>query len=376
MVSYKLREFKTIINKLKYIDSWWYIRYTINPYQNCEHRCVYCDARSERYHLTEDFEQVIIVKQNVKEQLDLRLRRARTFLPDITAMGGVNDAYQPAEAKYKNTRQILEVLLKHRYPVSISTKSTLILRDLDLFQKIADKTWCELSFTITTLDEEISNFLEPRAASPEARFAALEQIKQDHPVIHTGVNFMPIIPFLTDSEENLEAIVRNAHERQVDRISFAGLTLRDRQAAYFLQKLKEKYPHFIEKIHQLYKGNYVPVDKEYLFRISKKMVHLCRKYSMSYRVKRWIPSDFRRVNYLVAQDLADEAYNIQITKGRGYQHKLWAANHINNLKESIVDLALKGELERIPNVRGKLKEEIERLIKKYNKGKILKDYFS
>ncbi len=374
MVKYEIKEFKTIINKMKYIDTWWYVRYTINGYRGCEHSCCYCDARSERYQLDGDFGNTIVVKKNVKEQLDKRLTRARTFLPDIVAMGGVNDCYQPAERKFKNTRQILEVLLKHKYPVSISTKSILMLRDLDLFNKIAEDTWCALAFTITSVDEEISSFLEPRAASSEERFMALERIKEEYPAIQTGVNLLPIVPFLEDSEENLEGIVRSAREVKVDNITFGGLTLRD-QASFFFQKIGEKYPDLVGKFHKLYQGGYVPKDKEYLLKINQKMVQLCNKYSVPYRIRRrFIPSDFRRVNYLVAQELADEAYERQL-QGKYYNNHLWACNHIHNLTESIAAIARREELETIKNVKGKIRDEVERLIKKYDKEKTLESYF-
>lgn len=376
MIKYNIKEFNTIINKMKYIDSWWYIRYTINPYQNCEHRCIYCDARSERYYLAGDFDQTIIVKKNVKEQLDRRLSKARTFMPDVTGLGGVNDAYMPqAEREFKNTRHILEVLLKHKYPVSISTKSILVLRDLDMYRKIAEATWCAIAFTITSTDEKVSSFLEPRAASSEERFLALERIKQEVPTIQTGVNFMPIVPFLEDTDENMEAIVQRAHEMKVDQITFAGMTLRDKQASYFFSKLKERYPDLVEKFQTLYQGNYVPKDKAYVATVSQKMVQLCKKYSVNYRIKRrWIPSDYRQVNYLVAQELADHAYELQL-QGKYYNHYLWAANHINNLTQSITDLAQNGQLETIQNVKGKVKEEVKRLIKKHNKSKTLESYF-
>ncbi|NVM27492.1 MAG: radical SAM protein [Candidatus Helarchaeota archaeon] len=375
MVKYVFKEFKTIINKMKYIDTWWYVRYTINGYRGCEHHCIYCDARSERYYLSKDFDQTIIVKKNVKEQLDRRLTRARTFLPDVTALGGVNDGYMlHTEKKFKNTRQILEVLLKHKYPVSISTKSILMLRDLDLFSKIAEETWCALAFTITSVDEEVSTFLEPRAASSEERFLALERIKQEYPAIQTGVNLLPIVPFLEDSDENLEAIVRSAHEVKVDNLTFGGLTLRD-QASYFFQKLGTKYPDLVEKFHKLYQGGYVPKDKAYMLEINQKMVQLCKKYSVPYRIKRrYIPSDFRRVNYLVAQELADQAYERQI-QGKYYNNHLWACNHIHNLTESITTIAARDELETIKNVKGKIKAEVEQLIKKYDKSKTLESYF-
>ncbi|TFG05798.1 MAG: radical SAM protein [Promethearchaeota archaeon] len=374
MMNYVIKDFKTIINKMKYIDLWWYIRYTCNPYQNCEHQCIYCDARSERYHISEEFDQTIIVKNNVKEQLDRRLSKARTFLPDVVALGGVNDSYMPAEETYKNTKQVLEVLLKHQYPVSISTKSTLVLRDLELLNRIAEEAWCAIAFTITSADEEVSSFLEPRAASSEQRFLALEKIKQEYPKIQTAINLMPIVPFLEDTEENLEAILRTAHEVRVDNITFAGLTLRD-QAAYFYQRIKQKYPALVEKFQALYQGQYIPQDKRYLLDLNEKVVRLCKKYSVPYRIKRrFIPSDFRRVNYLVAQHLADEAYERQLA-GKYHQGYLWACNHIHNLSESLVTIAERGALETVQNVKGKIKEDVERLIKKYNKRKTLESYF-
>lgn len=374
MVKYVLKEFKTIINKLKYIDTWFWSRYTVNGYQGCKHACVYCDARSERYHLAEDFDQTIIVKKNVKDQLDRRLSKARTLIPDVTALGGVNDAYQNCEKEYKNTRQILEVLLKYKYPVSLSTKSTLILRDLDLLSRIAEDTWCCLAFTITSMENKVNLFLEPRASPSEDRFRALEKIKQEYPAIQTGVNFMPIVPFLADSDENLEDMIRTAHEVKADFILFAGLTLRDKQGAYFLSKLRESYPELVEKYQALYQDNYIPREKDYLLEISRKVLHFCNKYTMKYRVKRWIPADFRRVNYLVAQDLADQAYELQL-QGKRYKSRLWTAHYINNLQKSVSTLAKQQQLQLIQNVKGAFEKELEQLIMKYDKAKTLESYF-
>lgn len=231
-----------------------------------------------------------------------------------------------------------------------------------------------LAFTITSVDEKVSSFLEPRAASSEERFLALERIKREHPEIQTGVNLLPIVPFLEDSDENLEAIVRSAHEVRADSITFGGLTLRD-QAPYFLQKIKERYPELVSKFHQLYQGGYVPKDKEYMLKINEKVVQLCNEYSVPYRIKRrFIPSDFRKVNYLVAQELADQAYERQI-QGKYYNNYLWACNHIHNLTESIVAIARREELEMINNVKGRIKEEVECLIKKFDREKTLENYF-
>ncbi len=147
MVNYQEKEYKSILNKHKFIDSWFWNRYGINPYNGCQFGCVYCDSRSEKYHLPTDFENDIIIKKDVSSMLDKRLTNARALLPDVVAFSGACDPYQPAEAKFKNTRQCLEVLEKHKYPVHIITKSKLVLRDLDLLEKIGSNpsvTGCEV----------------------------------------------------------------------------------------------------------------------------------------------------------------------------------------------------------------------------------------
>jgi hypothetical protein len=188
---------------------------------------------------------------------------------------------------------------------------------------------------------------------------------------------MPIVPFLADSEENLEAMIRSIHEVKADFVLFAGLTMRDKQGEYYLTKVKESYPELVEKYQDLYQDNYVPINAEYMNEINRKVLELCRKYSVKYRIKRWIPTDFRRVNYLIAQDLADYSYELQVQgkPKRAYNKWLWAAHYINNLQESITTLAQKNQLETIQNVKGEVKQEVEQLIKKYDKSKTLESYF-
>ena len=120
MVKYTYKEFKTVLNKIKFPDSWFWTRYTINPYSGCAHACIYCDARSQRYYLNHDFENEVIIKTNTEKKLELRIKRARTLLPDVVGPGGVNDAYQPIEEKVENTKKILKIFAKYKYPLNIS----------------------------------------------------------------------------------------------------------------------------------------------------------------------------------------------------------------------------------------------------------------
>ena len=365
MIKYVPKEFKTILNKYKFIDSWFWCRYSINPYNGCEFACTYCDSRSHKYHLQPEFDQLIYVKSNVSTMLDNRLRRARTLLPDVVAIGGTCDAYQPAEAEHKNTRQCLEVLLKYHYPVIISTKSTLILRDLDILSRIAKDSWCSIGVTVTTLDRKLAGFLEPKAPFPGKRLSVVKEIKESCPEIQAGVNFIPIVPFLSDDERNMEEVVLATKATGADFILFGGgMTLRDNQALWFMQRLSEEFPHLVERYEQLYQAIYLPEEgyvgkyepgRSYSRRINKKMLELCQKYELPFRLKRYIPADFRKQNYLVAQRLLDESYLSQML-GRPWTKTFWAGQNINNLSESIEGIARKDELGKIKNVDSKIEE--------------------
>ena len=176
------KDFKTALNKLKYPDSWFWCRYTINPYSGCAHSCIYCDARSQKYYLNQDFETEVIVKTNLDKILDKRIKNSHTLLPDVIGLGGVCDAYQPVELEVENTLKVLKVIEKHKFPVNIATKSNLITRDVDILNRIAIDTWCTVGFSITTMNEELANFLEPHSSSPKERLEALNRLKKKLPI--------------------------------------------------------------------------------------------------------------------------------------------------------------------------------------------------
>lgn len=376
MVKFCYKDYKTVLNKLKFVDSWFWCRYTLNPYQGCSHACIYCDSRSFRYFLHDNFDQEIYIKtvegKSIGEALDNKLRRARTLLPDVVAIGGTIDSYQPAEMEYGNTRQILEVFLKYKYPVSISTKSDLIQKDLDLFSKIAKASWCTIAFTITTFDEEMQEFLEPRASSSDNRIKCLKLIKSKFPEIQAGVNLMPVVPYLTDDEKNLEEIVKRTKEAGADYILFAGgMSMRDNQAIYFMKRLEEKFPDLIEKYNDLFKGNVSP-KKSYTIKINKQILQLCDKYQLKYRIKRYIPKDYRKLNYIIAQYLCDKAYENQV-QGKPYSNMQWAGLNISNLKESIQNILNRNELQTIKNVNEEIIKEITPFFKPTNLESFIKN---
>lgn len=371
MVEYLEKEFKSVLNKRKFIDSWFWERYGINTYNGCQFGCIYCDSRSEKYHLPLDFENNIIVKTNVKEMLDKRLSGARSLLPDVVGLCGTTDPYQPAEAKFRNTRSCLEILAKHKYPAHITTKSKLVLRDLDLLEEIGKNNWCTISITITTTDSKVARFLEGRAPLPEARFEVIKTIKRKTKHIQAGVLFIPIVPFLCDGDENLEEMVKQAKKSHADYILFGGgMTMRDLQAKWFLKHLRQKYPELLEKYEELYQFKYNPNSytgtyepkKSYTIKIHRKLFALCEKYKLLYRIRRFIPDDFRRKNYIITEKLLSQAYESQML-GEAWSNTFWAGQNIQNLKESIADTAKRNELRKIRNVDEKIESFVKESLK-------------
>lgn len=357
------REFKTAINKLKYPDSWFWCRYTINPYSGCAHTCIYCDARSQRYYLDQDFENEIIVKTNIDKILDKTLKNSRTLLPDVIGPGGVTDAYQPIEEEYENTRKILTVIHKHKYPINIATKSSLITRDIDILEKIAEDTWCTIGFSITTTNEELASFLEPFSSPPSDRLKALTQLKRKAPKIQVGTYIMPIIPFLEDKENDLEDIIRKSKIAGADFILFSpGLTLRDLQAQFFFKKLENsKYRNVIKPLLELFKGQIYP-PAEYAKKLHRILYSLCKKYDIPVRERRWIPNDYRKWNYKIAEILLNKEYIDMLTSGISNNNLKWAGLNLNNLKESILEVYKRGDLSNLKNFNSQIIQLVEPIL--------------
>ncbi len=365
------KQYKSIINKKKTIDHWFWTRYSINPYNGCQFGCIYCDGRSDHYHMPEDFENQIVIKTNVGAMLDQRISRARTFLPDVVGIGGVTDSYQPAEKKFENTRSILNVLAKHQYPVHLITKSTLVLRDLQLLEEIAQQTWCTVSVTITTIDPQKSKFLEKFAPSPAKRLDALRQIKQNAPHVQTGALLIPLVPVLCDGEKEVEGLFTAVKQTNADYLMFGGaMTLRNRQADWFLHHLQESQPDVYQQYAKLYRftpngesydGDYVPTG-DYMLEQHKRLFALSGKYALPNRIKRFIPDDWRKSNYIIAERMLNVSFQRQMW-GQSWETLFWAAQNIQNLKESLEAVAARGELTSIKNVRGGIKKRIETLLR-------------
>ena len=214
---------------------------SINAYKGCEHGCVYCFARPTHAYLDLspglDFETKIFYKTDVVARLEEALDHPRYACSTI-AMGTNTDPYQPAEKRFRITRRILETLLAYRHPVSITTKGSLVLRDLDLLRQLAELGLVSVNVSITTLDNGLKTRLEPRTASPAARLRIVEAMADAG--VPVGVMAAPMIPVINDHE--LEAIVKAAANAGAKTVRYILLRLPFEVKDLFREWLLEHYP--------------------------------------------------------------------------------------------------------------------------------------
>ncbi|MEQ8194985.1 MAG: PA0069 family radical SAM protein, partial [Rhodospirillales bacterium] len=184
---------------------------SINPYRGCEHGCIYCYARPSHayYGLSPglDFETKLFHKPKAAKLLDEELRKPG-YRCKLIVIGANTDPYQPVERKYKITRQVLEVLSAHNHPAAIITKSSLVLRDLDILTSMAARRLISVAVSVTSLDRDLARIMEPRAASPPKRLEAVKRLSDAG--VPVRVMAAPMIPFLNDAE--LESILAAAKE--------------------------------------------------------------------------------------------------------------------------------------------------------------------
>ncbi len=257
--------------------------WTINPYRGCEFACKYCYARytHEFMEMREgvDFEQKIFVKQHAADLLRQELRRVKPG--EQIALGTATDPYQPAERRFEVTRGILEEFARHHgLDLGIVTKGNLILRDLDVLKQIAGNNRLAVSVTITTLNIKLARILEPRAPRPDLRMETVRQLNDAG--IDAGVSCAPVIPGITDSLRNLEALVRATAQAGGKHIFANPLFLKPCSAAVFMPFLEKEFPQLAESYRQRYQDRaFLP--KTYGKRISQLMASLRQKYGIRHR---------------------------------------------------------------------------------------------
>lgn len=221
--------------------------YSINPYRGCEHGCIYCYARPTHEYLDlsagTDFESKIFVKRDASKRLAEELG-SENWSPQVVALSGNTDPYQPAEDQFELTRECLKVFLRHRNPVSIVTKNYRVTRDLDVLSKLAERNLVKVHVSVTSLDRELIDVMEPRTTRPQRRLRAIQELSEaDVPV---GVNAAPMIPGLTDHE--LPRILEAAAERGAQSAAYIMVRLPGSVKELFQDWLERNFPDRKDKV--------------------------------------------------------------------------------------------------------------------------------
>ncbi len=226
----------------------------MNLYRGCLHGCIYCDSRSDCYHMDHLFED-IEVKENALELLDASLKKKRK--PCMIGMGAMTDPYIPLEDQLLYTRGALEIIDRNGFGVTLITKSSRVLRDLDVLKSIRTHSKCVIQMTLTTYDEDLCKILEPNVSTTKERFETLLTLYKEG--IPTIVWLTPILPFINDNEGNLRGILDyciKAHVKGI--ICFdMGVTLREGNREYFYSKLEQHFPGLKETYINKYGNSYI-----------------------------------------------------------------------------------------------------------------------
>ncbi|MBR1734103.1 MAG: radical SAM protein [Alphaproteobacteria bacterium] len=267
---------------IHYHDHAYSTNWDINLYRGCEHKCIYCFAQySHKYLESDQFFDDIIVKTNVAEALNTDFSK-RNWEPRAINLCGVTDPYQPLEKKYELMPKIIETFIRHKNPMIITTKSTLLMRDLDLLEELNKSAFVEIRVSASVINENIRNKIEPLAAPTIERLEMLSEITKRG--IDTGVLMMPIIPYLTDNIANLSNIFQISKENGANFIIPAIMHLRGETKKNFYNHIDKLFPNLRSKIEPLYRGAYV--DKKYLKNFSEKISLLRNKYNFYNKIKK------------------------------------------------------------------------------------------
>jgi len=287
---------KSILNKHKKRDDWFWDDYSVNPYEGCSFNCIYCYIRGSKYGV--NMARNLSVKINAPELLEKQLStRAKKGEYGIIALSSSTEPYMPIEEKLKLTRKLLEIILKYKFPIHVLTKSKLVLRDLDLLKEIDKnailpsdlkpklKHGAIISFSISTLDEKLAKILEPGAPTPKERLETMKKCKEEG--FLTGVCYIPILPFISDTEEQLDKMIKTAKDYGADYVFVGTLTLfgngpADCKTLYY-NFLEKHYTELRPKYKSLFKIFFQP-PREYQKELEEKSKKLCDMYRIRNRI--------------------------------------------------------------------------------------------
>lgn len=244
------RDVRTALRKSSLIDSFLCCRFSFSPYMACGHGCRYCDGRAEKYWVEGDFERDIVVRRNLPLLLRAEIPRLRERAP-IGIGSGITDAYQPLEKDQGLMRECAAVLSDNPFPVTLLTKSSLVCRDIDLWEKVNRGSSFILNMSIATLDESVRRRFEPGASPISERLETLSAFRKSG--IAVGVMAMPLLPFISDSEQDIHDLVQTLKDAGAAFVMPAGLTLRPgRQKDFYMKEIGESFPGLVERYREVY----------------------------------------------------------------------------------------------------------------------------
>ncbi len=268
---------KTIVTRSK-SSGWFGAEYNMNIYRGCCHGCIYCDSRSDCYRV-ENFD---TVKPKANALSVIRDDLRRKVRSGVVATGSMSDPYNPLEEQLQLTRHALELLAAYGFGVAIATKSPLVARDIDVLKEIAVQCPVVVKITITAADDELCRRVEPGVAPTSKRVEALAALAQAG--IPCGLLLMPVLPFLTDSEENILAIVAQAKQHGARFIyPGMGVTLRDSQRQHFYRMLDERFPGLKEQYIRRY-GNQYSCGAPQVKRLYSVFTAACNEAGLLYKM--------------------------------------------------------------------------------------------
>ena len=283
---------KSILNKHKKRDEWFLDDYSLNPYQLCAFNCIYCYIRGSKY--GENMAETLSVKINAPALLERELRaRMRKKEYGFIALSSSTEAWQQIEERYQVTRKCLEIILRFKFPVHCATKSPLILRDLDLLKEIDKEAILPqdlkdklnhgalITFSFSTLDEEIAKIFEPGAPTPSKRLETLKKVKDEG--FYAGIAFIPVLPFISDSYEQLDEMIKTAKDVNADYVFVGALTLFGIGKKLYYKVIEKRFPDLITKYRKLFRIFSYP-SKEYQARLESIAKKLCEKYNVKYQI--------------------------------------------------------------------------------------------
>ena len=271
---------KTILSHNK-STAWFGIQETMNLYRGCCHGCIYCDSRSDCYHI-ENFD-IVKGKENAIPLLEKELRRKRNHI--VIGTGAMSDPYNPFEKQEQLTKQALELLDRYQFGCSVATKSDLITRDIAIFQQIQSHSPVLCKITITSGEDDLAKKVEPYAPLPSQRWNTIRQLSESG--IFTGVLLMPVFALLEDKKENILTIVQCSKEAGARFIYPAfGMTMRSGQREWYLDQLEQQFPgHGLKARYQKRYGDRYQCTSPHAKELWHVFSETCQSYGILYRMQ-------------------------------------------------------------------------------------------